>query len=288
MTNWIDLNGASLRYHHRPGSGRTMVLLHEMGGSLESWDDVLTHLPDDVAVLRYDMRGAGLSEKLVVPCTFDTHVDDLQALLDECRVEGPFLLAGIAVGAAVALHYALRHPQRVAQLVAMAPAWGVPAAAREDAVRRGSDIAWYGMRGDALALLERAYPAALRTDPDRYERYRCRWLSNDARSLGAVYQMLAGLDQNPDLRGLPARTVLVAGTLDPLRPPAEIDRLAALAPQAEALHVVSGHFMATQSPVWVATLLQRYGSDPASSASALYQAFMAQPGHRLGEIAHAA
>lgn len=286
--NWIELNGASLRYHHRPGSGRTMVLLHEMGGSLESWDEVLTHLPSDTSVLRYDMRGAGLSEKLGGPCTVDTHVDDLQALLEVCGLTGRFLLAGIAVGAAVALHYALRHPQRVAQLVAMAPACGVPAAAREDTIRRGRDIAWQGMRGDALALLERAYPPLLRTDPARYKRYCCRWLSNDAHSLGAVYEMLAGLDPNPDLQRLPPRTVLVAGTLDPLRPPAEIDRLAALAPQAEALHVVSGHFMATQSPAWVATLLDHYSAEPSARAHTIYQAFMAQPGHRVGEAAHAA
>ena len=49
--------------------------------------------------------------------------------------------------------------------------------------------------------------------------------------------------------------LFVAGEHDPLRPPAEIDRLAAQAPQIEALHVASGHFMSTHSPQLVATLL---------------------------------
>ncbi len=44
MTDWIEVNRASLRYE-LSGQGRVpVVLVHEMGGSLESWDDVIPAL----------------------------------------------------------------------------------------------------------------------------------------------------------------------------------------------------------------------------------------------------
>ena len=62
--NWIEVNGTSLRYE-LSGSGKTtLVLVHEMGGTLDSWDQVLPALNNTRQVLRYDTRGAGLSEKI--------------------------------------------------------------------------------------------------------------------------------------------------------------------------------------------------------------------------------
>ena len=38
--DFIELNGVGLRYELSGRGDRTLVLVHEMGGSLESWDDV--------------------------------------------------------------------------------------------------------------------------------------------------------------------------------------------------------------------------------------------------------
>nr|ART90036.1 beta-ketoadipate enol-lactone hydrolase [uncultured bacterium] len=285
--NWIEVNGVGLRYRHRPGPGRRMVLIHEMGGSLESWARVIEHLPPDVNVICHDMRGAGLSEKMVETCSIDTHVDDLRELLKAVDFGGPVVLAGIAVGAAVAIRFASRFPSDVNHLLAMAPACGVPAEARTATRQRAHDIASQGMRSAGTALFERAFPQVLRSDAELYSTYRCRWLATDSRSLGALYEMLAELDLTADLPQLPGHTVFVAGEHDPLRTPAEIDRLAALAPQIEALHVASGHFMSTNSPRMVATLLNEYSMGNASAAS-IYQTFFARPENRVGDSRHAA
>src|SRR5689334_24032873 len=39
--NWIDVNGTSLRYDISGSGKSTLVLVHEMGGALESWDQVV-------------------------------------------------------------------------------------------------------------------------------------------------------------------------------------------------------------------------------------------------------
>ena len=61
--DWIDINGAGLRYELSGEGPKTLVLVHEMGGSLESWDQVMPMLLPGRRILRYDWRGAGMSEK---------------------------------------------------------------------------------------------------------------------------------------------------------------------------------------------------------------------------------
>ena len=55
------------------------------------------------SVLRYDTRGAGLSQKVRGALTIDTMADDLVALMDALGITGKVALAGVAVGGAIAL-----------------------------------------------------------------------------------------------------------------------------------------------------------------------------------------
>src|SRR6476620_6624389 len=119
--HFVELNSTALRYDVC-GAGATLVLIHEMGGTLESWDLVAPLLSGKRRILRYDTRGAGLSQKVRGMLTIDAMVDDLVALLDALGIAGRVALAGIAVGGAIALHVAVRFPQRVAAAVVSSPA----------------------------------------------------------------------------------------------------------------------------------------------------------------------
>ena len=115
--NWIEVNGTSLRYE-LSGSGKTtLVLVHEMGGTLDSWDQVMPAVSGTRRVLRYDTRGAGMSEKLQGPVTWDDMAGDVKALLDALKIEGKVALAGIAVGAGIAVRFAATHADRAGALV---------------------------------------------------------------------------------------------------------------------------------------------------------------------------
>ncbi len=65
---------------------------------------------------RYDVRGTGLSDHVDTNISFDRQVSDLELVVDAAGVE-QFALLGISQGAAVAIEYAARHPERVTQLV---------------------------------------------------------------------------------------------------------------------------------------------------------------------------
>jgi pimeloyl-ACP methyl ester carboxylesterase/DNA-binding CsgD family transcriptional regulator len=68
------------------------------------------------SVLRFDQRGCGLSDRDVSQISFEAWVRDLECVIDAARYER-FALLGNSQGAAIAVEYAARHPERVTHLV---------------------------------------------------------------------------------------------------------------------------------------------------------------------------
>jgi pimeloyl-ACP methyl ester carboxylesterase/DNA-binding winged helix-turn-helix (wHTH) protein len=69
-------------------------------------------------LIRYDGRSYGLSQSDAQPGTLDESVLDLEAVVDAAGLRR-FALFGPSGGAAIAVRYAARHPERVTQLVTM-------------------------------------------------------------------------------------------------------------------------------------------------------------------------
>lgn len=80
------------------------------------WRHWLDALSRQHSLVRYDERGCGLSEWTVGSFTFQDWVRDLEIVAEAARVDCSPVL-GISQGAAVAIAYAVRHPQRVSHLV---------------------------------------------------------------------------------------------------------------------------------------------------------------------------
>jgi len=68
------------------------------------------------SLLRYDARGIGLSQRDNVEISFDKWVSDLEAIVD-CAKLDRFILFGLSQGAAQAIAYAARHPERLTHLI---------------------------------------------------------------------------------------------------------------------------------------------------------------------------
>lgn len=80
------------------------------------WRHWLTELSCRFRLVRYDERGCGLSDWDIARFSFEDWVDDLEAVVDAAGLDR-FPLLGISQGGPVAIAYAVRHPERVTQLV---------------------------------------------------------------------------------------------------------------------------------------------------------------------------
>ena len=256
--DWIEVNGAALRFDIQGGGTKPLVLIHEMGGTLESWSDVVPLVLPGRRVLRYDTRGAGLSEKILGEVSLDTMTADLAALLDALGLTGRVALAGIAVGAAIGIHFAARYPARTSALIAMAPATGMAPERRAAALAGVARMEKEGVRPGTDPMLAQTYPAQLRGDTKRYERLRNQRLGNDPASYAAIYRMLAGLDMAASLAAVRCPALVLGGEYDGLRPPPGCEAVARAIPGAKFRAVASGHFMATQTPDIVAEAINGF------------------------------
>jgi 3-oxoadipate enol-lactonase len=254
--NWAEVNGVGLRYELL-GQGRgTVALIHEMGGSLETWDLIVPGLSRRHRVLRYDMRGAGMSEKIRGNLTIEILADDLLALLKALEMSEPVILVGCAVGAAVAICFAARHKERACGLVALSPSVGVVEAQRQIRLERLEGLADSGMRSIMNDALGRGYPAVFQAqDPGRFAAFRARWLGNDPTSFVAMSRMLIHLELGDYMRSISCPTVVVGGTHDAFRPPASSEAVARQIPGARFKVLETGHHMPVMTPELVHEVL---------------------------------
>jgi 3-oxoadipate enol-lactonase len=253
--SFIEVNSTGLRYELTGSGERTVVLIHEMGGALESWDEVVPRLGAHRRVLRYDTRGAGLSEKVRGALSIDAMVDDLAALLDALGIAGKVALAGIAVGGAIALHAAVRLPRRIGAAVVGSPATGIAPDRRAAVLARVERIEREGMRIAVEDSMANGYAPELRSDTARFAAFRARWLGNDPASFAAIYRMLAAMDLQPELPRIACPVLVLGGSLDRVRPPAMVEPIAHAIPGARYQVLDTGHYMSVATPELVAAAI---------------------------------
>jgi 3-oxoadipate enol-lactonase len=175
---FVDANGVNLHYALAGNSGRSVVLLHELGGTLNSWDGVAPRLAEHFRVLRYDQRGAGLSEKVRHEFTNDMLVGDFEELATALALPAPYHFVTVAAAAAQALRFAEKYPDRVGALVLCNPAPGVDPSRATALDERAAFAAREGMRASLPTTLALSYPPQL-GEREAYEAYLGRYLAND-------------------------------------------------------------------------------------------------------------
>jgi 3-oxoadipate enol-lactonase len=253
--DWVETNGVVLRYELSGPGPVPLLFIHELGGSLEFWDAVLPAFQQAFRVLRYDLRGFGMSEKVKV-LRLDDHLGDIVGLLDAVAITDPCDVVGPALGAGIALALAAKYPSRVRRLVVSSPATGVPLERRAQSLQRAEAVERGGMRVAVEQSLARSYPERFRGDRQRFEQYRQRWLTNDPAGFAAINRMLAEMDLAQQYGRIACPTLVIGCTYDTIRPPQEVKLIADQIPGARYIEIASGHFMPHQTPeLFIKTVL---------------------------------
>jgi pimeloyl-ACP methyl ester carboxylesterase/DNA-binding CsgD family transcriptional regulator len=114
-------DGVKLAYA-RSGSGPPLLKTANWLNHLEYdwrspvWKHWFELLSTHHTLYRYDQRGSGLSDWTEHDLGFERQVADLELIADAAKLDR-FALLGLSQGAAVAIEYAARHPDRVSHLV---------------------------------------------------------------------------------------------------------------------------------------------------------------------------
>ena len=107
----VDVEGASL-YYEVFGAGSPVVLLHGAAVDHRVWDEQVVPLAHAHTIVRYDLRGTGRS----TAGAGGTHTDDLKALIDHLGFQRSALV-GQALGARIAIDFAIAYPDAVRALI---------------------------------------------------------------------------------------------------------------------------------------------------------------------------
>ncbi|WP_158219743.1 alpha/beta fold hydrolase [Ideonella sp. A 288] len=113
--DFVEVDGIQLRYQftRRTGKGAVVVLVHGFGASLESWTDIYAGLAEEHSVMRFDLRGHGLSSK---PLDSNYSLRDqallLVSILEKLRIQNVHLV-GHSYGGGVVLMALLEHLKSV-------------------------------------------------------------------------------------------------------------------------------------------------------------------------------
>ena len=107
-------------YYNIAGQGDLVVLIHGMALDSRIWLDVPQYLSAKNAVLTYDLRGHGQSFAPSTGYSYRDHVNDLNLLITDLGYQKATRI-GHSLGGAVAVKYALQHPQHIKALALAAP-----------------------------------------------------------------------------------------------------------------------------------------------------------------------
>jgi 3-oxoadipate enol-lactonase len=261
-THWALANGVHLRYELSGTGANTVVLLHEMSATLETWDYVVPALARTHRVLRYDMRGWGLSERIKGPITLDDEVEDLRQLLVAVGIKGKVALVGGAVGGAVALKFAAMHPDLVKGVAAISPAaYMQDQLARLDSAPTGAPPSSGTPEEQAkrtAAALDAAFPPQLqKAHPERLARFLAMQSAADRSTSGPTTRAAYAVAFSEVMPRIQSPVTIVATSLW-MRPVASFKELADAVPKGKTVVVETGHFAAIESPELIIPVIQNF------------------------------
>ncbi|MEU6145056.1 4-carboxymuconolactone decarboxylase [Streptomyces sp. NPDC047081] len=241
-----------------PEDAPVLILGPSLGTTWHMWDRQVPELIKQWRVFRFDLPGHGGA-----PAYPAGSVGDLAArllvTLDSLGVQR-FGYAGCALGGAIGVELALRHPERLASLavISASPRFGTADEFRQrgvivrtnglDPIARTSPDRWFttGFAAAQPAITDWAVQMVRTTDPGCYI---------------SACEALATFDVRADLGSVGVPTLVLVGSDDKVTGPAEARTLVAGIPDAR-LAVVPGasHLVPVEQPAAVTDLLVRHFS----------------------------
>lgn len=255
---FASLDGHVVHYtlSGRP-DGLPLAFIHSLGTDLRLWDPIVPALENDCSILRYDLRGHGLTDCPPGPYRLAQLADDLRSLLGHLGIERAVLI-GMSIGGLIALQCAANYPGAVRALVLADTAARIGSAdrweQRIEAVRRE------GLEGVAEAVVNIWLTESFRAGQPALTRgYRNMLTRTPAEGYVACCALLAETDLSARLATIRAPTLVLCGEVDLVAPPEQGRALAAALPEARfELIPAAAHLPCIEQPERVVAVIRRF------------------------------
>jgi pimeloyl-ACP methyl ester carboxylesterase len=200
-TGYAPVNGLQMYYEvHGSGDSTPLLLLH--GGLFDidlQFGHVLPALAHGRRVIATDLQGHGRTNDIDRPLSAEALASDVVDLLDHLGIDKADVF-GFSLGGAVALHLAVRHPDRVRKLVVGSISFNAEGTRQENVTEVGR------MTVDMIAgtPMEQEYRAKS-PNPDK--------LQDLLDKIGAFLANAEGWTDD-EIRGIEAPTLITVGDCD--------------------------------------------------------------------------
>lgn len=221
----LDLGDVTLHWREDGDpAGHPVVFANALGTDFRLWDKVIPLLPKGLRLLRFDMRGHGLSSCPEGPYGMGALIRDAERLLDAAGVRD-CVFVGLSIGGLIAQGLAVKRLDQIRALVLSntAAKIGTPQlwADRIAAIRAG------GIEVIADATMERWFSAPFRAGSE-VTAWRNMLTRQPVEGYTGSANAIAGADFITPTSGLTLPTLVIAGSEDGSTPPDMVREMADL------------------------------------------------------------
>jgi pimeloyl-ACP methyl ester carboxylesterase len=121
---YLQVGDLRVRYAEA-GKGYAVLLIHGLGGSIESWTNNIEELAKSLRVVTVDLPGFGLSDKPKMSYTIKFYRDFVVRFLQLLQLD-QVSMVGSSLGGHIAAEVAIDHPDLVRRLVLISPPGALP------------------------------------------------------------------------------------------------------------------------------------------------------------------
>ena len=260
MTSFVEIRGLATHVAvDGPPGAPAILLMHSLGTNLHVWDAQVESLTRGFRVVRFDLRGHGLTEVGTGPCTIDELAADALAVLDACGI-GVAHVGGVSIGGLIAQAVCAHAPARVASLILCDTALAFPPP--EMWRTRAATVRAEGIAAIAEATLARwVTPAYLASPAGRG--LRASLLRTHPEGYAAAAEALATADLSHATRQLRVPALVLVGELDPSTPIAAAEAVRDAIPGAQLTVIPrAAHLPLVEAPEAVTAAIRAFLTPP--------------------------
>ena len=251
-----ELGDVTLHYQiDGPKDGAPLVFANSLGTDMRLWQSLIPLLPEGLRILRYDLRGHGLSSCPPAPYSMGKLVRDAEALLDHLDIRD-CVFVGLSIGGMIAQGLAVKRLDLMRGLVLSNTGAKIGQSTMWD--QRIATARAGGIEALAEATMDRWFSRAFRATPECLG-WRNMLTRQPLEGFIGCMAAISGTDFYTPTSGLRLPTLGIAGSEDGATPPDLVRETVDLIPGSK-FHLIrqAGHLPCIENPTNFAAALTAF------------------------------